>query len=242
MSSPFNFDTFKTSFLATQSAITTFIAANPAYTANILTEARAGAQAGSLLQDGRDIAEPVAVNRIQHDLFAAALVAARADLVTLENALRVAYTRTVNYFWFTRTVAFSYFQDARYVQQRALVDALTAKVRAADGYSDLAEAQQSRLDSQQTAYEATRDAAANNVAAIRTTYETLKDRINGQFVVLKELSKFTIEVLKITRQGQSAAGYVDAGSLISELIGYSDRFSILDDDATQSPSQIAVIP
>ena len=65
----FDFDTFRTSFLASQAAVTGFVVAHPAYTANILTEAHTDAQVGSLSQDGQDIAQPVAVNRIQYDLF-----------------------------------------------------------------------------------------------------------------------------------------------------------------------------
>jgi hypothetical protein len=53
--------------------------------------------------------------------------------------------------------------------------------------------------------------------------------------VLKELSKFAIDVLKESRPGQSAAGWVDSGSLISELQDFSDEYAVLPDGSPANP-------
>ena len=228
----FSFDAFRTSFLTTQADITTFVTSHPEYDANILTESRTGAQARSLSQDGVDIAEPVAVNRIQYDLFKAALDEARATLITLEAQLRSEYTVTISYWWFSQTFQLNYRNDARYTQQVALINQLDQRVRTSDQFADQAEGKQGNLNTLQTGYETVRDAAADNLQGIRDEYEQLTTRINSQFVVLKELSKFAIDVLKDTRQGQAADGFVDTGSLISELIRYIDTYEVLADTPT----------
>src|SRR6185295_12979965 len=93
----FNFDAFRTAFLTTQESIADFLDLNPDYSPNILLESRAGAQADSLAQDAKDIAQPVAVNRIQYNLFNAALTKARSDLAVLQTQLYVQYTVTRSY-------------------------------------------------------------------------------------------------------------------------------------------------
>ncbi len=225
----FSFDDFRTSFLTTQADITTFVTAHPEYDANILVESRTGAQANSLLQDGVDIAEPVAVNRIQYDLFKAALDEARATLITLEAQLRLEYTVTVSYWWFSQTFQLNFRNDARYTQQVSLVNQLEQRVRSSDQYADQAEGKQGELNVLKTGYETERDEAAGKLQGIRDQYDALTTRINSQFVVLKELSKFAIDVLRDTRQGQAADGFVDTGSLISELIRYIDTYEVLND-------------
>ncbi|MFT5524123.1 MAG: hypothetical protein ACI9HK_002074, partial [Pirellulaceae bacterium] len=237
----FNFDTFRDSFLNTQTAVTGFIDQHPEYTAAIFDESRSGAQEGSLLQDGQDIAQPVAVNRIQHDLFADALTQAKAELKTLIPQLIKQYTVTYSFWWFTKTFRLDWTRDARYTQKVKLIKELTAKVSLADSFSDRGEGQQGNLEALQLGYGNERLQAKAKVDADRNTYELLKDKINGQFVVLKELSKFAIDVLSNSpdRVGQSAASFVDTGSLISELINYSEEYSILEAmPANANPSPI----
>ncbi|HYR33730.1 MAG TPA: hypothetical protein VEQ87_05520, partial [Burkholderiales bacterium] len=231
----FNFDAFRTAFLTTQNALADFIDQNPDYLPNILTESRAGAQAGSLAQDGRDIAEPVAVNRIQADLFNAAYTKAVNDFNSLKSTLIAQYTVTRSIWWFSQTFYLDYTQDARYIQQRQLVDALAPKVTEASNYAKAGEAQRDKLNQQKAGYDTQRAAAEATVSARRARYGDLVDQISGQFIVLKELSKFAIDVLKESRPGQSAAGFVDTGSLIKELSSFTDRYVALPASAPAVP-------
>ncbi|MCA9166726.1 MAG: hypothetical protein KDB23_03625, partial [Planctomycetales bacterium] len=234
ISGGFDFDAFVQDFKDTQAAITSFVVDHPEYDSNLAIESRADAQAGSLQQDGADIAEPVAVNRIQYDLFKSSLDAAKAELETLRVALRAQYTVTFNYWWFSQTFYLPYDQDARYVQQLQLIDQLQDRVNKSDAYADASDAQLAAQQGKQSVYEGKSDAAAANVADFRQQYDDLKTDINAQFLVLKELSKFTIDVLRVTRAGQSANGFVDSNSLLSELIRHVDVFDVLDDGTIPS--------
>nr|NKB40228.1 hypothetical protein [Ilumatobacter sp.] len=60
----------------------------------------------------------------------------------------------------------------------------------------------------------------------KADYDRFTKIINGKFAVLKELSKFAIDVLIESREGKSAAGFADTGSLISELITYRESFTL----------------
>ncbi len=151
------------------------------------------------------------------------------------SALRAQYTVTRTYWWFSQTIRLDYTHDPRFVQQKALISALQGKVTQADAFADAAEAQFGKLGAQRAGYEVQRAAAEAKVGPLRAEYEMLTDRINGQFAVLKELSKFAIEVLKESRPGQSAAGWVDAGSLISELQDFSDVYTVLPDGSPANP-------
>lgn len=235
----FDFDAFRTSFLDAQDKIVNFVTQHPAFPADILTESRAGAQADSLAQDAEDIAEPVAINRIQSNLFNAALTKATTDLAELEKRLKTEYTITIkiNLWWLDGlTFELDYRHDPRYIEQKNLIGALQVKVSDADGFADLAEAQRNMLNSQKKAYEDERDAAKRNVAEAREEYEKLTKQINGQFIVLKELSKFAIDVLKQSRPGQSAADFVDTKSLVSELTSFTDDYTVLPASASGSPN------
>jgi Ca2+-binding RTX toxin-like protein len=231
----FVFDAFRDAFLDTQREITTFIEVNPDYINDILVESRAGAQSDSLAQDAVDVTEPVAVNRIQYDLFNGALTKAKSDLVTLEKKLQKEYTIVRSFLWFSWTIHLDYSHDARYTQQQSLINALKTRVAAADRFADASDASFVELNANRGAYEAERAAADARVAAKREQYETLKTEINGQFAVLKELGKFAIEVLRETRAGQPVSGFVDTGSLISELRGFTDDYQVLPVDGTYTP-------
>ena len=115
----FAFDDFRNSFITTQDEVTGFTTNHPEYTSAIFDESRAGAQKDSLLHDRQEIAEPVAVNRIQYDLFHAALTQARTELDTLVNQLKFDYTVTRDYWWFRWTVTLDWTNDARYTQKVA---------------------------------------------------------------------------------------------------------------------------
>jgi hypothetical protein len=131
VSGGFDFDQFRDTFLATQQDITTFIETNPDYIDDLLVASRAGAQATSLAQDAVDITEPVAVNRIQYDLFNDALTKAQKDLASLKTQLRKEYTREWKFLWWTIKIELDYTHDARYTGQLKLIGDLKSRVAAA---------------------------------------------------------------------------------------------------------------
>ncbi|MGD8475608.1 MAG: matrixin family metalloprotease, partial [Burkholderiales bacterium] len=235
VSGGFVFDDFRDAFLSTQQEITTFIEVNPDYINNILVASRAGAQADSLQLDLVDVSEPAAVNRIQYDLFKGALDEANADLVTLKAKLRKEYTYTWNFWWFSIKVELDYTGDARYKQQLSLIKSLNERVVASDRFADRSDAKLAQLQARKAGYESERDTAEALVADKRDRYEELKQTINGQFAVLKELSKFAIDVLKETREGEPISGFVDTNSLISQLRSFSDVYTVLSVDGVYVP-------
>ncbi len=235
VSGGFVFDDFRDTFVSTQQEITTFIETNPDYIGNILVSSRADAQGDSLRQDAVDITEPVAVNRIQYDLFRDALTKAENDLGTLKKQLREEYKYTWRFLWISKTIYLDYTDDARYTQQLSLISALKERVAKADAFADRSDASLAQLNVRKSGYDAERDAAETLVAAKRERYEELKTAINGQFAVLKELSRFAIEVLRETRAGQPISGFVDTSSLISELRGFEDSYAVLAADGNYTP-------
>ncbi|WP_461538633.1 DUF4347 domain-containing protein, partial [Spongorhabdus nitratireducens] len=236
----FDFNSFRDSFFKTQADIETFVADNPGYTANLLKESRYDAMADSLKADGKDIAEPVATNRMQYNLFNDALTQARKDLAALESELKQTYTVTVKYWWFSQTITLNWKADARYLQQVQLVKNLEQRVAKAALYANASDAQSDKLNNIQDGYEDKADEATAAIDAKRKEYDELKTRINAQFLVLKEVSRFAIDVLKQTRKGQAADGFVDSGSLISDLISFYDEYRILDENTAKTPQQSSV--
>jgi hypothetical protein len=223
----FAFNDFVESFTTSQNNILNFSTEHADFVTNLLKESRAAAQANSLGRDGIDIAEPVAVNRIQADLFASQLNQAQNDLANLVKDLRAAYTVTINFWWFSRTITLEWRNDARYIQQVQLVRELSDRVSRSDAFADAGEAQQAELQRLELGYKNTRDEATGDVQQLRKDYDTLRDTINGQFTVLQALSGFALEVLKETRDGQAAESFVDSNSLLSELIVHIDEFEVL---------------
>ena len=96
----------------------------------------------------------------------------------------------------------SWKQDARLLQQKSLVSDLQVRFNSANALAAAAEVQRNQLDAQQTALGQVRDAASAKVGGLRDEYEVLRDRINAQYVVLKALSQFAIEVLTASRPNE----------------------------------------
>ena len=93
-------------------------------------------------------------------------------------------------------------------------------------FNNRSQRQEGQLNSGLSGYQSAQEAAAAKNAQANEDYERFTKTINSKFAVLKELSKFAIDVLIESREGQSAAGFADTGSLISELIAYSESYTL----------------
>ena len=231
----FDFNTFRSSYLANQAEVQTFIANHPEYVSYLQSESRFEAMVGSLTQDAKDTITLAALNEQQYQLLLAARNQAVSDFAGLTSYLRSAYTVTLNYWWFSRTVQLDYTVDYRYVQQKELVDRLNTQLAQAGGYYSASDSQISRLNGLLTGYEGEETTLEDQITALGSQYEAAKDALNAQYLVLKELSGFAVEVIKARGPDQNIDGFADDSSLISEMISFYDQYSIIDEDATQNP-------
>ncbi|MBN1006127.1 DUF4347 domain-containing protein [Amphritea pacifica] len=235
----FDFNAFRSSYLANQLAVQKFVADHPEYVGYLQSEARYEAMTGSLTQDASDTITLAALNEQQYNLLLAARDQAVTDYNSLVTYLQSAYTVTLNYWWFSRTIQLDYTVDFRYVQQKALVERLNTQLAQAQSYYSDSDSQINRLNSLLSGYQGTETTLEGKIAALGTQYEQQKDELNAQYLVLKELSSFAVEVIKARGPNQNIDGFADDSSLISEMISFYDEYSIIDEDATRDPIDIS---
>ena len=234
----FDFNTFRSDYLANQQQVQTFIANHPEYVAYLQSESRFEALVASLTQDAKDTITLAALNEQQYQLLLAARNQAASDFTTLTRVLKAAYNVQVNHWWFwdgPRFIQLDYTVDQRYIQQKELVERLNAQVTLASQFHSASSGQISRLNSLLTGYEGQETTLEGKLAALGSQYEAAKDELNAQFLVLKELSGFAVEVIKARGPDQNIDSFADDSSLISEMISFYDQYSILDEDALQTP-------
>ncbi|WP_020680160.1 DUF4347 domain-containing protein [Marinobacterium rhizophilum] len=235
LESGFDFETFRTDYLANQAAVQQFVANNPQYIAYLQSEARYEAMAASLTRDANDVVTLAALNDQQYQLLVAALETARTQFTSLEKSLSEQYTFDLNYWWFTRTVHLDYTVDYRYVQQKALVENLEAQVALAEAYYDGSESQTGALLALREAYSDQEQSFEALIAELGSTYEAQKAALNAQYLVLKEISGLAVEIIKARGPEQDIEGFADDSSLISEIISFNDTYRIIDENAEQDP-------
>ncbi|MCV6613177.1 MAG: DUF4347 domain-containing protein [Amphritea sp.] len=234
----FDFNTFRSDYLANQEEVQTFVANHPEYVAYLQSESRFEAMVASLTQDAKDTITLAALNEQQYQLLLAARDQAVSDFATLTSVLQSAYNVQVNHWWFwggPRYIQLDYTVDHRYVQQKELVERLNTQLALAGQYYSASDSQISRLNSLLTGYEGEETTLEAQLAALGSQYEAAKDELNAQYLVLKELSSFAVEVIKARGPDQNIDSFADDSSLISEMISFYDQYSILDEDATQDP-------
>jgi len=235
LESGFSFNDFRSDYLANQKAVQTFVANNPQYVAYLQSEARYEAMTASLTQDAKNVVTLAALNQQQFTLLQSALAEAQSDFATLAALLRTQYTFTFDYWWFTRTVHLDYTVDYRYVQQENLVERLQAQVADAEAYFNGSDGQLTSLNTLRTAYAGEEEDFEVLIAALGSEYEQQKDALNAQYLVLKELSSFAVEVIKARGPDQDLSGFADDASLISEIVSFYDQYNILDEHADTDP-------
>ncbi|WP_029407232.1 DUF4347 domain-containing protein [Thiomicrorhabdus sp. Milos-T2] len=244
----FDFNAFKSDYLANQQEVQTFIANHPEYVAYLQSESRFEAMAGSLTQDSRDTITLSALNQQQYNLLTSAYQDAIAKRNWLINGgtyngeyyqgLKNEYTVHINYWWFWgeyRTIQLDYTVDQRFTQANALVSELANQLNQAYGFKVESDSQTARLNSLLTGYSGEETTLEGKIADLGTQYETAKDELNAQYLVLKELSKFAVEVIKARGPDQDIEGFADDSSLISEMVSFYDDYNIIDENASQLP-------
>ncbi|WP_432470961.1 DUF4347 domain-containing protein [Amphritea sp. HPY] len=235
LESGFDFDSFRTDYLSNQQAVQTFVANNPQYVAYLQSEARYEAMAGSLTQDAKDVITLAALNEQQYNLLSSAYSQAVSDFSSLKTSLAAQYTVRLDYWWFQRTVHLDYTVDYRYVQQKALVERLDTQLSQAQAYYTSSDSQITSLNSLLSDYVGEEDDFETLIAGLGSEYEQKKDALNAQYLVLKELSGFAVDVIKARGPDQDIEGFADDSSLISEMISFYDQYSIIDENADQDP-------
>ena len=221
--SNFQFETFKSEY---QSNLDKLNAAQ-SLVPKLALQAQYDAQLASLAADKQQIDATVTRNQEVINFFTDKLTAAMNAETSLITTLKAAYHVHIT-FWFGFGLDFDldYTGDPRYLAaQKAVSDAQTA-VNAANAASADALSDQATLSAKISAITVARQQVANDLAASSTNLTDLVNTLDQQYKFLANLSTVAVATLIQTRGAQAAAGFKDTSSLISELLTYSESYTV----------------
>ena len=223
LASNFQFEAFKTEY---QSNLEKLNAAQN-LVPKLALQAKYDAQLASLVADKQQIDATVTRNQEVVNFLTEksnAAVNARNDVI---NRLKTAYHVHLT-FWFGFGLDFDlpYTGDPRYLAAQKAVSVAQSAVNAANAAKLVAVNDQATLVAKIAAITSARQQVANDLASSNTNLADLVSKLDQQYKFLANLSTVAVATLMQTRGSQAAKGFKDTSSLISELLTYSESYTV----------------